>query len=85
MSTITTQRALYRFRPGALDTIASQTGRTTERQLAALLGIDQEQLAKVRHGAIVGAPMALRVSALMGTEDYLAAWFDPVATPAAAA
>ena len=57
----------YRFQPGALYIIAQETRLTSEQALATALGITTDQLGKLRHGATVGAPMALHVSTLMDT------------------
>lgn len=86
MTAPTKSEALYRFRPGALDAIAQHLNLRTEAQLATALGLggDVELLARLRHGALCGAPMALHVSTLMGIENYIGAWFDTVATDHAA-
>ena len=57
----------YRFQPGALDIIAQEKRLTSEQALATALGITTDQLGRLRHGATVGAPMALHVSTLMDT------------------
>lgn len=75
------KEALYRFRPEALDAIAEHLNLKTEKQLATALGLrgNVSILDELRNGtALVGAPMALHVSSLMGIENYIGAWFDPV-------
>lgn len=78
-------RAIYRFRDGALDAISRAKNCHSESELAAILGIRDDQLDKVRHGALVGFPMAVHVAKLMGTDGYLGAWTELVtADPIAA-
>lgn len=81
------REAIYKFRPGALDAIARAKNTRTEPELAWLLGLqgDTNLLGKLRHGALVGAPMALHVSGLMGDEEYVSAWFEQVGEELAAA
>ncbi|MDN6707411.1 hypothetical protein [Corynebacterium glyciniphilum] len=82
---ISTNRTLYRFRDGALDAISRSKNCRSESELAAILGIRDEQLDRVRHGALVGLPMAVHVAKLMGTDGYLGAWTELVtADPIAA-
>lgn len=76
---------LYRFRDGALDAIAREKNFRTERQLAAGLGISPEDVGALRHGAVVGDPMALHVATLMGLDDSLGPWLEPVALDTVAA
>lgn len=83
--TIDQNRALYRFRPGALDAISTAKNCRSEDELAAMLGIRDDQLDKVRHGALVGLPMAVHVARLMGTGEYLGAWTELVAADPIAA
>lgn len=72
----------YRFRPGALDAIARSRNFTSDEQLALYIGLKRpEQLAQLRAGAEVSAKLALRVSALQGDQDYIAAYFDLVDKP----
>lgn len=68
---------LYRFRPGALDSIARSLNLHTERQLAACLRISADNLGALRHGGVVGAPMALHVADLMGRDHDLGPWLEP--------
>ena len=77
----TQDRAVYRFRPGALDAISTAKNCRSESELAAVLGFRTnplEKLDRVRHGALVGFPMAEHVAALMGTGNYLGAWVELV-------
>ncbi|EGT5594947.1 hypothetical protein B7O34_10385 [Corynebacterium striatum] len=67
----------FTFRPGALDAIMRSRNVQTEEQLALLIGVYPEDIPKLRAGAKVTAEIALRVSALQGDKDYIAAWFDP--------
>lgn len=71
-------RPIYRFRDGALDAISRQLNLRSESQLAGVLGITDQQLDKVRHGATVGFPMAARVAKVTGTGDYVGAWVELV-------
>lgn len=66
----------YTFRPGALDAIMRSRNLTTDEQLALFIGVRHADLAKVRAGYPVSAEVALRVSALQGDQNYIAAWFD---------
>ncbi|MCX7445865.1 hypothetical protein OS125_11545 [Corynebacterium sp. P7003] len=75
----------YRFRPGALETIAHQRNLSTDSQLAALLHVTTEELEQLRHGAPCSAAMAMHVSSIQGTPEYLAAWFDLITHNYAAA
>lgn len=75
---IATQAPRYRFREGALDHIMRSRNLSTDSQLAAAIGIKEEDLQRVRAGALVTARLALKVSALQGTEDYICSHFDPV-------
>lgn len=75
---IATQAPRYRFREGALDHIMRSRNLTTDSQLAAALGVKKEDLERLRSGALVSARLALKVSALQGTEDYISSHFDPV-------
>lgn len=81
MATLTKPR--FTFRPGALDAIMRSRNLTTDEQLALFIGIRVADLPKVRAGAPVSAELALRVSALQGDQDYIAAWFDQVNDQAA--
>ncbi|MDN6242160.1 MULTISPECIES: hypothetical protein [Actinomycetes] len=76
---------LYRFRDGALDAIAREKNLRTERQLATALGIKTEEVGALRHGAVVGDPMALHVASLMGLDHGLGPWLEPVAFDTVAA
>lgn len=80
------KEVLYRFRPDSLEAIAEHLNLRTEKQLATALGLwgDVEVLGELRCGMSVGAPMVLHVSSLMGFENYVGAWFDPVREPQAA-
>ncbi len=60
---IATQAPRYRFREGALDHIMRSRNLTTDSQLAAAIGIKEEDLQRVRAGALVSARLALKVSA----------------------
>lgn len=71
----------YRFRPGALETICASRNLATDAQLAALLGVTEQDLRRLRRGAPCNAMLALRVCAIQGTEDYVSAWFDVVQPP----
>ena len=73
----------YTFRPGALEAIQRSRNITTDEQLALYIGIEPKHLEKVRAGYPVSAEVALRVAALQGDKNYLAAWFD-LEQPAAA-
>lgn len=55
----------------------------TDAQLALLIGVRDKDLEKIRAGWPVTAEVALRVSALQGDQNYIAAWFDEVKEPAA--
>lgn len=68
----------YTFRPGALEAIARSRNLHTDEQLALYIGIRTADLQKVRAGAAVSAEVALRVSALQGDKNYIAAYFDQV-------
>ncbi|WP_257202977.1 hypothetical protein [Corynebacterium cystitidis] len=81
MATITKPR--YTFRPGALDAIMRSRNLTTDDQLALFIGVRREDLEKLRAGYPVSAEVALRVSALQGDQNYIAAWFDRVRDTAA--
>lgn len=72
----------YRFQPGALDIIAQEKRLGSEQALATALGITTDQLGRLRHGATVGAPMALHVSTLM---DAPGIWHGLTITRSAAA
>lgn len=74
----------YTFRPGALDAIMRSRNLTSDVQLAAIIGVTVDDVQKLRAGAAVTARVALRVSAMQGDPDYLAAWFDLVDDRAAA-
>lgn len=76
---------LYRFRDGALDAIARAKNCHTERELAAMLGIDADDLGALRHGAFVGDLMALHVAEVMGRNDALGPWLERVSSDAIAA
>ena len=80
---IATQAPRYRFREGALDHIMRSRNLTTDSQLAAAIGIKEEDLQRVRAGALVSARLALKVSALQGDEDYIIGYFDPIYEAAA--
>ena len=67
-------RAVYEFRPGALDRIAGSLGITDDRDLAASLRVTPEELHALRNGAPVGLPMAVHVASLMGTPRELHIW-----------
>lgn len=73
----------YRFRPGALEAIMRSRNVNTDAQLALLIGVRDKDLEKIRAGWPVSARVALRVSALQGDQNYIAAWFDEVKEPAA--
>ena len=73
----------YRFREGALDHIMRSRNLTTDSQLAAAIGIKEEDLQRVRAGALVSARLALKVSALQGDEDYIIGYFEPIYDTAA--
>lgn len=73
----------YKFRPGALEAIMRSRNVNTDRQLALLIGVREKDLAKLRAGWPVAAEVALRVSALQGDQNYIAAWFDQIDEPAA--
>lgn len=73
----------YRFRPGALEAIMRSRNVNTDKQLALLIGVREKDLAKLRAGWPVTAEVALRVSALQGDQNYIAAWFDKIDEPAA--
>ncbi|AWB82248.1 hypothetical protein C3B44_07680 [Corynebacterium yudongzhengii] len=73
----------YTFHPGALEAIMRSRNLTTDEQLALFIGVRRNDLAKVRAGYPVSAEVALRVSALQGDQNYLAAWFDQVQDNAA--
>ncbi|VFB07747.1 Uncharacterised protein [Corynebacterium striatum] len=73
----------FTFRPGALDAIMRSRNVQTEEQLALLIGVYPEDIPKLRAGAKVTAEIALRVAALQGDKDYIAAWFDQVEPQAA--
>ena len=66
----------YTFRPGALDAIMRSRNLTSDTQLAAIIGVREEDVQKLRAGAAVTAAVALRVAAMQGDTHYLAAWFD---------
>ena len=68
----------FTFRPGALDAIMRSRNLQTEEQLALLIGVRTADIPKLRAGAKVTAELALRVSALQGDKNYIAAWFDQV-------
>lgn len=68
----------YRFREGALDHIMRSRNLNTDEQLAVALGVAQEDLPRLRAGAMVTARMAARVSALQGDARYLGGLFDRV-------
>ena len=74
MNAITKPR--YTFRPGALDAIMRSRNLLTDEQLALFIGVRHADLVKVRAGYPVSAEVALRVSALQGDQNYIAAWFD---------
>lgn len=65
------------------DAIMRSRNLTTDEQLALFIGVRRNELAKVRAGYPVSAEVALRVSALQGDQDYIAAWFDQVQDNAA--
>ena len=67
---------LYRFREGALDNIMRTRNFTQDAQLAAALGIDTGDIARLRAGAKVTAELAFRVAVLQDSQEYLAAYFD---------
>ncbi|MDK4337256.1 hypothetical protein [Corynebacterium accolens] len=73
----------FTFRPGALDAIMRSRNLQTEEQLALLIGVYPADIPKLRAGAKVTAELALRVAALQGDKDYIAAWFDRVDEQAA--
>lgn len=73
----------FTFRPGALDAIMRSRNLQTEEQLALLIGVHTTDVPKLRAGAKVTAELALRVSALQGDKNYIAAWFDQVEETAA--
>lgn len=73
----------YRFRPGALEAIMRSRNVNTDAQLALLIGVHDKDLEKIRAGWPVTAEVALRVSALQGDQNYIAAWFDQIDEPAA--
>lgn len=77
------QASRYVFRPGALEAIMRTRNLRTDAQLAAAIGITREGLEKARAGWPVTAELALKVSALQGDENYIAAWFDPYELQAA--
>lgn len=74
----------YRFRAGALDAIMRTRNLTSDKQLAALLRCDLDDIAKLRAGAPVTSRLALYVSAVQGDEGYPAAWFERADNLAAA-
>lgn len=69
---------LYRFRPGALDHIMRSRNLTSDTQLAAVIGVSTDDLAKLRAGAAVTARVAIRVSAMQGDEQYISGLFETV-------
>ena len=73
----------FTFRPGALDAIMRSRNLQTEEQLTLLIGGYPADIPKLRAGAKVTAELALRVAALQGDKDYIAAWFDRVDEQAA--
>lgn len=73
----------YTFRPGALDAIQRSRNLNTEEQLALFIGTNLDGLSKIRAGWPVTAEVALRVAALQGDKNYIAAWFDQVNPQAA--
>lgn len=75
--TTTLTPAAYKFRPGALEHIQRTRNLHADEQLAALIGIPVENLAKIRGGAPVSARLALRVAALQGDQNYLSGYFEP--------
>ena len=75
---IATAAPRYRFRDGALDHIMRSRNLTTDSQLAAAIGIKEEDLQKLRAGALVSARLALKVSIMQGTEDYISSHFEPI-------
>lgn len=66
----------YRFRAGALDTIMRARNLTTDKQLAAVIRVKEEDIQALRAGALVSAKLALHVSAVMGDEHYINGWFE---------
>lgn len=74
----------FTFRPGALDAIMRSRNLQTEEQLALLIGVRTADIPKLRAGAKVTAELALRVAALQGDKNYIAAWFDQVEEQGAA-
>lgn len=81
MAVITPPR--FTFRPGALDAIMRSRNVQTDEQLALLIGVRTADIPKLRAGAKVTAELALRVSALQGDRNYIAAWFDQAEMDAA--
>lgn len=84
MSTTKLEPHIYRFRPGALDAIARSRNLTTDDQLALYIGVNVTDIPKLRAGAKVSERLAVRLSALQGDEQYIAAWFEPVGEAKAA-
>lgn len=74
----------YRFRPGAIDALAAHHNLQTENAVAGFLGVNLDQLGKLRHGALVGLPMAMRVSTLTGFDYKFNPWMETVVSEPAA-
>ena len=66
----------YVFRPGALEHIMRTRNLHSDAQLAAAIGITQDDLEKIRAGYPVTAELALKVTILQGDERYLSGLFN---------
>lgn len=69
-------RAVYKFRSGAIDAIARLNQIDSDEELASYLGVRLSDLPAIRAGAPVSSKVALYVSSKQGDLDYLGVWFD---------
>lgn len=73
-----TPRAVYRIRSGTLEALVHRWNIESPEDLAVLLRITSEDLVALRHGALIGLPMAVHIADLMGIANNLSTWTELV-------